>query len=103
MGNVAEELGEGRFCSFPPCLLALSGLEFASIAAWYEKPPHYFKLMNRIVIGVDGYNQSITGDVSRMVPCAATDCDHIPLVIVKRRTMSNDGTNDRKGIKQKKG
>jgi len=84
-------------------IMALSGLEFASIAAWYEKPPHYFRQMKQIVIGVDGYNQSITGDVSMTVTCAASDCHHIPLVILVRRTMSNNGIDDRKGIRQRKG
>lgn len=47
--------------------------------------------MNRRVIGVDGYNQTITGDVTMTVTCAASDCHHVPLVITKaRKTKENE-------------
>lgn len=41
--------------------------------------------MNRqTVIGIDGYNQSVTGDVAMTVTCAASDCHHVSLVIITR-------------------
>lgn len=34
-------------------------------------------------IGFDGYNQAVTGDVSKAITSAATDADHVPLVFQK--------------------
>lgn len=52
----------------------------------YVKQPHVFcKMKSKIIIGVDGYNQSITGEVTMTVTCAASDCHHVPLVIVKHK------------------
>ena len=34
-----------------------------------------------IVIGLDVYNQALTGDVAKALNSAATDSDHIPCVI----------------------
>lgn len=36
-------------------------------------------------LGVDGYNQSITGAVAMTVTCAASDCHHVPLVITIKK------------------
>lgn len=33
-------------------------------------------------IGVDLYNQTTTGSVSKTLNCAATDADHVPCVLV---------------------
>ena len=35
----------------------------------------------RECIGFDGYNQSVTGNVSKAITSAATDSDHVPLVL----------------------
>lgn len=51
--------------------------------------------MNRKVIGIDGYNQKITGEVSKTVTCAASDSDHIPLVIVYCKIRSEDENENR--------
>jgi len=37
-------------------------------------------------IGFDGYNQAVTGDVSKAITSAATDADHVPLVFQKINT-----------------
>ena len=46
--------------------------------------------MHNRAIGIDGYNQSITGDVAMTVTCAASDCHHVPLVIQKVKRWKND-------------
>lgn len=54
--------------------------------------------MAKEVIGVDGYNQTLTGDVTMTVTCAASDCHHIPLVITKirRKSKGNESNKRRK-------
>lgn len=43
------------------------------------------------VIGVDLYNQSVTGEVSKPMTAIATDSDHIPCVLIgKDETNRND-------------
>ena len=37
--------------------------------------------IERECIGFDGYNQSVTGNVSKAITSAATDSDHVPLVL----------------------
>lgn len=37
----------------------------------------------KIVVGVDLYNQCITGEVAKPLTNKATDSDHIPCVIIK--------------------
>ena len=51
---------------------------------WGSLPPNvcYEVQMDDGVIGVDLYNQSVTGAVSKALNSAATDSDHIPVVIV---------------------
>ena len=39
------------------------------------------KSSERECIGFDGYNQSVTGNVSKAITSAATDSDHVPLVL----------------------
>lgn len=39
-------------------------------------------LNDRIVIGLDLYNQSTTGDVSKTLNNKAVDADHIPCVLI---------------------
>lgn len=34
------------------------------------------------VIGIDLYNQALTGNVSKSLNCAATDADHVPCVLI---------------------
>lgn len=41
-------------------------------------------MLIRTAIGVDGYNQSVTGEVTMTVTCAASDFHHVPLVIEKK-------------------
>lgn len=41
-------------------------------------------MKRRVVIGIDGYNQSISGDVAMTVTCSASDCHHVPLVVVRK-------------------
>lgn len=36
----------------------------------------------KVVIGIDAYNQSVTGGVTKALTNIATDCDHIPLVLI---------------------
>ena len=38
----------------------------------------------RECIGFDGYNQSVTGNVSKAITSAATDSDHVPLVLQEK-------------------
>ena len=38
----------------------------------------------RKCIGFDGYNQAVTGDVSKAITSAATDADHVPLVLQEK-------------------
>ena len=52
------------------------------------------RMFVKSIIGVDGYNQSLTGDVSMCVTCAASDCHHVPMVIVRKG--KNDGKSERK-------
>ena len=35
------------------------------------------------VIGVDSYNQTTTGDVAKPLTSAASDSDHLPLIIME--------------------
>ena len=44
---------------------------------------------NDKAIGVDGYNSSITGDVSPTVTCSASDFHHVPVVIEKKKRVAN--------------
>jgi len=44
----------------------------------------------RLVIGIDAYNQSVTGGVSKALTHIATDNDHIPLVLIVEK---EDGRN----------
>lgn len=41
----------------------------------------------RECIGFDGYNQAVTGDVSKAITSAATDADHVPLVFEKNEVV----------------
>ena len=41
-------------------------------------------MKRRVVIGIDAYNQSISGDIAMTVTCSASDCHHVPLVIVRK-------------------
>ena len=43
-------------------------------------------------IGFDGYNQAVTGDVSKAITSAATDADHVPLVF-QRKSIGFDSYN----------
>ena len=49
-------------------------------------------LVPEIVEGLDCYNQSITGDKSKVLTNSATDSDHIPCVIIDRAAF-NQGIN----------
>lgn len=87
MCDVAGESGAGG-CLLVPYYVPCIGLGFAPkrqplYSAVYDKQPHFFCewKMGRVAIGVDGYNQSISGDVAMTVTCAASDCHHVPLVI----------------------
>lgn len=40
--------------------------------------------IERECIGFDGYNQSVTGNVSKAITSAATDSDHVPLVLQEK-------------------
>ena len=42
------------------------------------------KSSERECIGFDGYNQSVTGNVSKAITSAATDSDHVPLVLQEK-------------------
>lgn len=56
----------------------------------------------RGVVGVDGYNSTVTGDVSMTVTCAASDFHHVPCCITKKtkkthtRKKEEDGTHERR-------
>ena len=43
----------------------------------------------KVVIGIDAYNQSVTGGVSKPLTHIATDSDHIPLVLVVEYEYNN--------------
>lgn len=48
-------------------------------------------------IGVDFYNQSVTGEVTKPITAKNADTDHIPCVIVKRLGVieyKEDGANE---------
>ena len=51
--------------------------------------------LGTIAIGVDGYNTSITGDVTMTVTCAASDFHHVPLVITQTKPKSKTNENKR--------
>ena len=60
------------------------------MAAVRKAAAYFFLIVERKsktikVIGVDGFNQSITGEVAMTVTCAASDCHHVPLVIETKR------------------
>lgn len=38
-------------------------------------------MRRNVAIGVDGYNQTLTGNVSMTVTCSASDFHHVPCVI----------------------
>lgn len=40
-------------------------------------------------IGVDGYNQTLTGEVTMTVTCSASDFHHVPLCIMWRNREMN--------------
>ena len=40
--------------------------------------------IERECLGFDGYNQSVTGNVSKAITSAATDSDHVPLVLQEK-------------------
>lgn len=45
-----------------------------------------------LIIGLDGYNQSLTWGVSMALRSVSTDTDHIPLVIIG---VQDDSSNER--------
>lgn len=57
------------------------------------------------VIGIDLYNQSITGGVAKTLNNRATDSDHLPCVIIRSATLKIRGgcETDRYGKKAGKG
>lgn len=46
--------------------------------------------MNKSVMGIDLYNASITGDVSKTLNSAATDSDHTPVVILNGQSAERE-------------
>ncbi len=45
-------------------------------------------------IGVDMYNQTLTGDKSKTMSSKATDSDHVPCVIVRKDDETDDKQSD---------
>ena len=56
-------------------------------------------LENCVAIGVDGYNQSQTGDVSKTISSAASDYHHVPCVAIPINSMVIDAVVDMMGGK----
>lgn len=104
MGDVASEVGIERIHRVSSLLygfgvwLPRSSLGFApmAVSGTKSRPPYVMEMKIKEVIGIDGYNQTVTGNVSRTITCAATDCDHVPLVII-RHEKSESRTRSGKG------
>lgn len=56
--------------------------------SWSKSRPDSDSL-ERSVIGVDLYNQNITGDVSKTLSAIASDADHVPCIILDARGNGN--------------
>ena len=52
------------------------------------------------VIGIDLYNQSITGGVAKTLNNRATDSDHLPCVIVRCATLKISGGVRNRPVRQ---
>lgn len=55
----------------------------------WSKPRPNADSLERSVIGVDLYNQNITGDVSKTLSAIASDADHVPCIILDARGNGN--------------
>ena len=56
---------------------------------YWSKPRPNADSLERSVIGVDLYNQNITGDVSKTLSAIASDADHVPCIILDARGNGN--------------
>ena len=45
-------------------------------------------------MGFDVYNQTLTGEISKALTCAATDSDHVPCVLIETRKENENAYNN---------
>lgn len=88
-GDSSESIGESgeRECiAFDTYNMIETGEKTVTLRAnsEYNYAPVFQRQCERKCIGFDGYNQSATGNVSKAITNAATDSDHVPLVLQEK-------------------